>query len=182
MLKNRRERAEGKAIGAQDARHINVDRRASAHRATQLSARAADLFSVSPVKGGGGRSFFLSSAAFFQMATDKILLAVMLLANAAYAEEEALGRSSHPRGFVEGGALPPIIRPAGNQSGGKAAGATTVQEQRVQSPGAASGQAAAGGVNILGNTRIDARAQGATAAAIGQQNTSSNRTGAIGGK
>ncbi len=115
------------------------------------------------------------------MKVDRLLLGALLLGAAAQAEEEPLVRSSHPRGFVEGGALPPIIRSTAPQGSGKAGGVSAAQD-RGPASGAAASQAGAGGVNITGNTRIDARAQGATATAVGQQNASGNRVGAIGGK
>lgn len=113
------------------------------------------------------------------------LVVSAMLGTTALAEEKPIQRSSHPRGFVEGGALPPIIvdtsRPTQENKAGAAADKTA---------GAAGGAAAqpasqagaTGGVNITGNTRIDARATGATATSVGQQNASGNRVGSIGGK
>lgn len=109
----------------------------------------------------------------------KILLgfAVVACAN-VWAQEETVQRSSHPRGFASGAPLPPMTS-AGSKthSGGATAtgGATTAGSQSSQ-------QRSAGGVNLIGNTRIDARAQEATSAAVGQQNAAGNRVGAIGGK
>lgn len=109
----------------------------------------------------------------------KILLGLALMAGAnVWAQEEPVQRSSHPRGFASDASLPSMTSAGGKTHSGSATAA---------GPAAATGnqagqQSATGGVNLIGNTRIDARVQGATSAAVGQQNDAGNRVGAIGGK
>lgn len=109
----------------------------------------------------------------------KILLGLALLAGAnVWAQEEPVQRSSHPRGFVSGAPLPPMTSAGGKTHSGSATAtgaATATGNQTGQ-------QGTTGGVNLIGNTRIDARAQEATSAAVGQQNAAGNRVGVIGGK
>lgn len=109
----------------------------------------------------------------------KVLLGLTLMAGAnVWAQEEPVQRSSHPRGFVSGSPLPPMTPVGGKTHSGGAASAG-VSATTGNQPGQ---QGTTGGVNLIGNTRIDARSQGATSAAVGQQNAAGNRVGAIGGK
>lgn len=110
----------------------------------------------------------------------RVFLGLALLAGAGvWAQEEPVQRSSHPRGFASGAPLPAMTAvESKTHSGSTASGASAASS----SSNPAAQQATSGGVNLIGNTRIDARAQGATAAAVGQQNAAGNRVGAIGGK
>ncbi|MCX8016853.1 MAG: hypothetical protein N2690_02955 [Rhodocyclaceae bacterium] len=109
-----------------------------------------------------------------------LLGVVFLLSANAWAQEEPIQRSSHPRGFASGAPLPAMVSPGGKTP----SGSTATGGAAAASPSAnqAAQQGSSGGVNLTGNTRIDARAQGATAAAAGQQNAAGNRVGAIGGQ
>lgn len=120
-------------------------------------------------------------AAFSPKMRAFLRILALVLATGADAEELPLQRSSHPRGFTEGGALPPILRSSPLQGGGQTRGMTAPQNQPGIS-GASSSQRVPDGVNIIGNTRLDARVQSQTSATTGQQNTSSNRVGNIGAK
>ncbi|WP_126443842.1 hypothetical protein [Sulfuricystis multivorans] len=102
--------------------------------------------------------------------------------SAGMVQETPVPRSSHPRGFTSDAPLPPLTAPnAKAPAGGTAASNPYPTTPAVATPRGAQ-QSSRGGVNITGNTRLDARSQGATATAVGQQNAAGNRVGAIGGK
>lgn len=97
--------------------------------------------------------------------------------------DEAMVRSSHPRGIASDG------HPSQPVSAPSAATPTNSSARQNAAPGVPSPNATTspvqtgrGGVNISGATRIDARSGEATAAAAGQENTAGNRVGVIGGK
>lgn len=81
--------------------------------------------------------------------------------------------------------MPPIVvdasRPIQEGKAGTAADKTAGAAGAAVAP-PVSQTSATGGVNITGSARIDARATGATATSVGQQNVSGNSAGSIGGK
>lgn len=105
---------------------------------------------------------------------------------AACAEEEPVKRSSHPYGFASDGnqSTLTVSSPQGpvdannseNSASAPASSASTTPA------GVQTRQTTSGGVNLSGTARIDARAQSTNATAVGQENTSGNRVGSIGGK
>lgn len=113
------------------------------------------------------------------------LLTVMVLAisglfGAPVVAEEAVKRSSHPRGISADGRPPEPV--AGSdvprRSEGRAlppAGASATADPGTKQTGQA-------GVNLIGGTRVDARVRDATAVSAGQQNSAGNRVGTVGGK
>lgn len=113
-----------------------------------------------------------------------VFLAFGLVAGvSAQMDQEATTRSSHPRGIASDGrpAQPTSSRaatPPVNTTVRQGASYGTSSVNAVSAPA----QGGREGVNISGSTRIDARSNDATAAAIGQKNTAGNRVGSIGGK
>lgn len=113
-----------------------------------------------------------------------VFLAFGLVAGlSAQMDHEAATRSSHPRGIASDGrpAQPVSSRTATSPVNAAVRPGTNYGASSVN---AASTQVQAGreGVNISGSTRIDARSNDATAAAIGQKNVAGNRVGSIGGR
>lgn len=98
-----------------------------------------------------------------------------------HAEDKPVPRSSHPRGFASDAPLPAMTAHEGKTHAGNVTTPSSPTSSANHSTPSAQ-QAGAGGVNVSGNTRIGARAQGAAAAAVGQQNAAGNRVGTIGGK
>jgi len=112
---------------------------------------------------------------------------VLSVACTTRAEDEPVKRSSHPQGYIS-----TDQQPAMSAHNTKALNGTNVTANTGSAnPAAATStpanaspnrQTNASGVNLSGSTRIDAKAQAANASAIGQENTSGNRVGSIGGK
>lgn len=121
------------------------------------------------------------------MKTPLLVLSLLVLSlaalSAAHAEDEAVVRSSHPRGFVGGGGSLPSMTAGGEAivSGNSSKSGTTsnLAHDAARSPAT---QATSGGVNLTGATRVEATARSGASVAAGQQNTAGNRVGNIGGK
>lgn len=126
------------------------------------------------------KSMARRKAGIFQM-PKYLLLYLVVLVCPTWANETPVERSSHPRGFVSGGALPPMTAANGAKS---LSGSGVLQDATIQleKPSQPVGKTPVGRVSGTGATRIDARVQTGTASAIGDQNSAANQTGSIGGK
>lgn len=102
--------------------------------------------------------------------------------SAGMVQEAPVPRSSHPRGFTSDAPLPPMTTPNAKTPAGGAAASNASAPPPVTAVPRGAQQSTKAGVNITGTTRLDARSQGATATAVGQQNAAGNRVGTIGGK
>ena len=110
---------------------------------------------------------------------------ILCLTCTTRAEEEPVKRSSHPQGYISADHQPVMatrnMEPANGtttHTGSASPAASTAAPQNTSQ----NRQTSTSGVNLTGSTRIDAKAQAANATAIGQENTSGNRVGSIGGK
>lgn len=109
------------------------------------------------------------------------LMGLFVVTGIVWAAEEAVPRSSHPRGIAADGRPPATVAPAGEASQNRSASVSTpAAAPSASAPGGR--QTTSEGVNLSGATRIDARAREASAAAVGQGNAAGNRVGTIGGK
>lgn len=118
-----------------------------------------------------------------QVVFTALLVFGLVASVSAQMDQEAATRSSHPRGIASDGrpAQPASSRPAapqGNAAVRQGSGYGTPSVNAAPAPA----QSGREGVNISGTTRIDARSNDATAAAIGQKNAAGNRVGSIGGQ